>query len=151
MSDVPEITCPACHKSFSERHLSTKSFTVESCPHCHHVIRKEDGWSSTNVTAMIAGDVAAIDAWLDNHANNRAAKIAKRNTDQKKEYRWAVETNLTWPCEVAYSSSSPGFISLRLVSTDNVDAVVAKPARLQAICGSHGVEPFGERHSDGIT
>lgn len=151
MSDVPEVTCPACHKSFSERQLSTKSFTVESCPYCQQVIRKEEGWSSTNITAMIAGDVAAIDAWLDNHSNARGVKIAKRNTEQKKEYRWSVEANLAWPCEIAYSTSRPGFISVRLLSTDDTQAVVGHPATLHAICGNHGVEPFGERHSDGIT
>lgn len=139
--DAPRITCPSCHQSFPERRLTAR--TVESCPHCRAEVRSTSGFSITNAEASIAGNIAAIDAWLDNH--KQATGMGYEKKDSPDGYTWQLATDLPWTCQITYSRNDTGYLTFRLASTDKADTIFSHQPKWATICASHGLQPCGMR------
>jgi len=144
------LFCMQCQRTLDERQLRMKSLTVESCPFCGTMVRRSEGMRATNLDAIIMEDVAAIDAWLEDHARATGLVVRKHATDHNK-YRWSVGTTAPWGCEVVYSSDRTSVLEFRLVSTEKGEAIFEEPRKLQTICAKYGCQPHGNRHSDGMT
>src|SRR5437870_10537943 len=122
-----QVTCGSCQRSFSQRRLQTKTVTVESCPYCAGLVRQTEGFAFTNVEAVVMEDVSAVDAWLGNYTQRTGRQATKHQKEPSNEYRWTVETDLPWACEISYRPNRIGFLAFRLVSSDNHDGIMAKP------------------------
>jgi hypothetical protein len=100
--------------------------------------------------AIIMEDVAAIDAWLEDHTRATGLAIRKHPADHNR-YRWSVGTMTPWGCVVVYSSDHTSILEFRLVSTENGEVICEEPRKLQTICAKHGCQPHGNQHTDGMT
>ena len=152
MSQVPEVICPKCKKQFAEHQLRMIQLTKESCPYCNHTIRYEEGWGSTNVQLMVAADVSAVDAWVNNHRESLGVKVDQRNHPTSQNTKlWSVETPYPCDCEIAYDLKRPNFVAVRFCTTEKAEMIEGNERLIQAACAKHGVQPHGVRHTDGIT
>jgi hypothetical protein len=144
------LFCMQCQRPLDERQLRMKSLTTESCPFCGTMVRQSEGMRATNLDASIMEDVVAIDTWFEDHARATGLAVRKHPAEHGK-YEWSVETKAPWVCEVAYSSDRTSILEFRLCSTENGDAIVEEPRKLQTICARYGCQPHGNRHTDGMT
>jgi hypothetical protein len=149
-----ELVCPNCHVSLDERQLVTKTWTVEACPHCRALVRKQEGFRWQDRDAMVREDVTAIGTWLDSIASADPLFVVRRADEEGKgKYVWEVDevgtggVLLPWTCTVEYSTETPNIFAVRITSSQNGQALAEDPERLQSACADHGVQPFAERRS----
>ncbi len=145
-----DLFCMQCQRPLDERQLRMKSLIVESCPFCGTMVRQSEGMRATNLDAIIMEDVAAIDTWLEGHANATGSTVTKHPAERNK-YEWSVGLAIPWACEIGYSSDRTSILEFRLVLTDNGEAIFEEPRKLQAICAGHCLQPFGTRQTDGLS
>jgi hypothetical protein len=149
-----ELVCPNCHVSLDERQLVTNTWTVESCPHCRALVRKQEGFRWQNRDTMVLEDVTAIGTWLDSVASAEPLRIVRRADEEANgKYVWEVAdvgiggTLFPWTCAVEYSSDKANIFAVRLMSRQNGQGFVGDPERLQFVCADHGLQPYTERRS----
>jgi len=149
-----ELVCPNCHVSLDERQLVTNTWTVESCPHCRAMVRKQEGFQWQNRDAMVLEDVTAIGTWLGSIARADPLRVVRRADEEAEgKYVWEDDdvgiddTPLPWTCTVEYSSDTANIFAVRLTSSQNGQALVEDSERLQIVCADHGVQPHAERRS----
>jgi len=130
------------------------SVVKEMCPRCGTVIREGDGFHYENTEAIIAEDVAAIDAWLAAEKQGLCLEYEQlRDREAQGEYLWrATGSPLAgcpdnWVIEVFYATKSPGVMAVRVTCTDaeHLDDDVMR--RLMTVYRDHGLQPHGSRHS----
>ncbi|MCA9201032.1 MAG: hypothetical protein KDA87_26010 [Planctomycetales bacterium] len=146
--DADQLGCPNCETALDERELVTKSLTIQNCPHCGTTVRKTDGFAGTNLAAVIAGDIAAIDTWLDSYANEISQRIARRNQDDRNEFRWSVGTPYDIAIECLYHQKQTGIVAIRALSKHNAASVFRNPDALTNVASGFGLQPVGEKHSN---
>ena len=150
------VVCPSCSVGLDERKLVSRTLTIENCPKCGTTVRQTDGFSRTDHAAVTAGDIAEIDTWLENYANETSQKIVKRDLEDGRGFLWAVGTAHDFACECFYDEKTTGFLSMRLVSKSYAEKVLERPERLTDLAARFGLQPYGVRHngwhiSDGQT
>jgi hypothetical protein len=144
MSTVQEFTCPDCGESFLETQLRMEQVTKESCPHCDKLLRFEEGWGGTNVQLLYAEDIAAIDAWLDNHSKATGKQVQNlENPKNDRKRLWSIETDYPFLCVVEYRLKQPNIVGIGFAVEDNFDRFDdEKPVKVLA--ARHGLEAFGQ-------
>lgn len=142
------LGCPQCKVALDERELVTKSFTVQDCPRCGTTVCKTDGFSGMNLAAVVAGDIAAIDSWLDAYARDSEQQIVKRKTDEKKQFGWSIGTPHNVAVECVYDQKNTGFVAIRALSKHNASLVFQNPDALTSVSTRFGFQPDGEQHND---
>jgi len=150
MSDIPEMSCPSCDKTFAENACRYVALSQEHCPYCGAVVQVTEGFGGTDIVAMVAGDVAAIDSWLDHHAGIVGVEI-KRPSTKERSNLWTFSTPYPWTCEVSYEQKLPNMLAIRFVTEENAEAVFANPARTAIACAKHGVQLYGYRKTKPMT
>lgn len=141
------LGCPTCKVALDERELVCSSLTIEKCPRCGTTVRKSDGISGTNFAALIAGNVAAIDTWLDNYATETTHRVVKRPIRDNRSFLWAMETPFGFACECHFDQKRPYIVSLRLASKHGAGIINKNPARLVAAAARFGLQPYGVRQT----
>jgi hypothetical protein len=147
-SDITAVYCVKCQKQIPEHHLNAKSVRVESCPHCGETVRTEEGVQGANVAAANRGDIAAVDAWLEDYANAHNIKVERR-TGRHGSHVWIVE-RYPRTCEVIYDPRKLDFVALRLTLSEGGQTIVANCKDVQRICAIRGVQPRGSRTTDAL-
>lgn len=148
--ETGDLFCVQCQRTLTDRQLRMKSLTVESCPYCNSMVRQSEGFRSTNLDAIIMEDVAAIDAWLDDHAKATGHQVGQQNKDGG-ERTWAFPVDSSLECEVVYSPHQTSIIQVRLVTTGGSEEMFEDPRRVQTIAAAHGVQPHGSRQTNVMT
>lgn len=143
--DSQSVECPACG-TLDERHLVSRSYTIESCPKCGRTVRETDRVLGTNVAAIIAAEVAEIDTWLDRYANDSSEQILKRRSDNHRDIRWAVGTPSEFACECCYDQRKTGFVAVRLVTKAHAATISQDPKGLTDVAARFGLQPFCARY-----
>ena len=152
MSD--EFVCPGCSRHFTKRQLRMTFVLKEMCPRCSAVIREGDGFHYENTEAIIAEDVAAIDAWLAAERQGLRLKYQQlRDREVQGEYHWRATGLPLAGCpgngviEVFYATKLRGVMAVRITCTDaeHLDDDVMR--RLMTVYRDHGLQPHGSRHS----
>ena len=118
-----------------------------SCPNCGPVVRKSDGFGGTNLAAVIAGDLAVIDSWLDAYSTETSFTTTKRDAKTDGKVRWAVDTSHDIAVECLYDEQNPRFVAIRALTKVNAESVFLQRNSLTLIAARSGVQPCGERHS----
>ena len=145
--DDDSLGCPSCGIALDERELVSKSLTIDNCPKCGTTVRKSEGFGSTNLAAMIAGDVAAIDTWLDSYSTDTQHDVVKRESISKDEIRWAIGTQHSVAIECVYDEKKTGYVLIRAVTKTDCERMLQNSAKLSDVAARFGVQPCGERHS----
>ena len=145
--DDNSLGCPTCGIPLDERELVSKSLTVEKCPKCGTTVRTTDGFSGMNLAAVIAGDVAEIDTWLDKYAYETSQQIAKRDLENDHGFLWAVGTSHKFACECFYDQKKTGFVAIRMVTKTQAETVIERRDRLTDVAARFTLQPHHVRHS----
>ena len=145
--DEQSLGCPSCGVALDERELVSKSLTVDDCPKCGATVRKTEGFGSTNLAAMIAGDVGAIDSWLDTYSTDTSHDIVKRESNSTNDIRWAIGSQYSVAIECVYDEQKTGFVLIRAVTKNECARMLQKSEQLSGVAARFGVQPCGERHS----
>ena len=143
--DTDALGCPSCGVALDERALVFKSQTIESCPNCGSTVRTGDSFSGTNLTAVIAGDVAAIDQWLDDYEKKTTHKTVKRPCENTHELLWAVGTPHNLAIECHYDKKRTGFVAIRAVARIQAQFGDAQMRHLPVVSSRAGLQPFAIR------
>ena len=149
-----EFYCPTCTASLDERQLLSSSVTTDRCPKCSSVIRQSNKSIGTDLVAVIAGDIAAIDEWIDGYAADTTQLVRKRPIENGTEWRWAIGTPHAFACECYYDQKRTGFAQIRMVTKDHSEIVWKRQNDLAEMAAKCGLQPFGSRQSmvlDGAT
>ena len=151
LDELPEISCPACNRSFPSRQLRMKSVTIESCPYCQCVVRETKGFSYNDEDAIVLGDVSAIGAWLDQVSKAHNVSVEHQTTANSKDNLWCIETALPWNCIIAYHPLRSNTFVFRLDASHRADQISINENDLQTICARHGVQPSLAFSTDHLT
>ena len=138
--------CNSCGKEIDERQLVSKSVTVENCPYCGTMVRKSEGFGSTNLAAIISEDIAAIDAWLARYSTETSNQVVRRSADRK-HHHWSVGSQYKLAIECLYDERTNGLIELRGITSDSSETVLQHSDQLAVIASRFGIQPCGERQT----
>ena len=145
--DEYSLDCPSCGIALDERELVSKSLTVDDCPKCGTTVRKSEDFGSTNLIAMIAGDVGAIDSWLETYSNDTSHDVVKRESNSKNEIRWAIGSQYSVAIECVYDEKKTGFVLIRAITKNACERMFQQSAQLSDVAARFGIQPCGERQS----
>jgi hypothetical protein len=95
-------------------------------------------------------DIAAIDAWLDDHAKAMGLRV-EQHTKDGGERTWAFPVDSSLKCEVAYSPHQTSIMQMRLVTDKGGEEMFEEPRRVQTVAAAHAVQPHGSRQTNGMT
>ena len=150
-----QITCGQCHKTFSERQLSSRiqlsssSQTIESCPFCGSQVRETYEIRTLDHDAVIIEDIAAIDAWVDVYS--KAAKISCSSIEPTQgDTLYRISIPSIGEYQIAYDRDRTSFVAIRLATEKYGINVHADSHTLQLICAKHGVQGFGKHRIDAL-
>ena len=154
MSFMTELICPNCHVALDERQLLGHTWSVETCPHCRAVVRKEENRRHQDLDALIRDDVESIETWLQAVALDAAGRgetfRAEQHSSKKAGHvcRWEVTAGegeslspAPWDCTVEYDADTPRVFEVRLTSKQDGRVFLDSPALLLDACAEHGVQP----------
>jgi len=110
-------------------------------------VREIEGFAGTNVTALIAGDVAAIDAWLDKYSIESSQPMVKRETGKDHGFLWSVGTPYRFACECYYDQRRNGFVEIRMVTKTQAQTVLERWNDLANLATKSAFQPHGVRQS----
>jgi hypothetical protein len=148
-----ELICPNCHVALDERQLLAHTWSVETCPHCRAVVRRQEGirWEDREATSR--EDVALIEAWLiavtgDAKGCGPSAAVERRSSETTKgKYHWevtaaagAANPRPPWVCTVEYDPDTPRVCEVRLTSSQHDRVLLDNPAPLFDACADQGVQ-----------
>lgn len=152
MPSMTELICPNCHVALDERQLNARTWTVETCPHCQAVVRRDEGFRWQDRDALLQDDVESIEAWLRDVSRACADRGALFRVEQRegkksgRKYRWDVATRTEgggqspWSCTVEYDADTPHIFEVRLTSTEDEPAFLDVPNPLLDACAEQGVQ-----------
>jgi hypothetical protein len=141
--DAESLNCPSCRTSLDERELTSKTRTIESCPKCGTVVRTSEGFAGTDLAALIAGEVAEIDTWLDNYSKDTSQDVVKRHVAKDRGFLWAVGTNFDFAFECYYDQKRTGFVEIRVVTKRQAHTVMSRASELADLATGLAVQPYG--------
>lgn len=142
---VHSLSCHSCGKALDERELVSTSVTIDKCPKCGETIRKAEGFARANFAAIVVGEVAAIDTWLDNYASDMSCRIVKRNTGNNLELCWVVGTPHSFAIECVYHEMQTGIVAIRAATQNSADSVLKETEKLASIAAQCGIQPYATR------